>query len=89
MCCEQVECYVAVFDHTEALCYLKGAGATHTYDFVSLDGFTSHEMLFREGTPHDTCSPRVLGTLYWVLFEKYPIFLGSFSKGSFGLLLNG
>ncbi|CAN0438173.1 unnamed protein product [Ascophyllum nodosum] len=51
MCCEQVECYVAVFDHTEALCYLKGAAATHTYDFISAEGYTSHEMLFREGSP--------------------------------------
>ena len=40
---------MAVFDHTEALCYLKGAAATHTYDFISAEGYTSHEMLFREG----------------------------------------
>lgn len=49
MCCEQVKCYVAVFDHTEAVCYLKGAGAMHTYDFKELEGYTAHEMLFREG----------------------------------------
>lgn len=49
MCCEQEECYVAVFDETEASCYLKGAGALNTYDFVSEEGFVSNEILFREG----------------------------------------
>lgn len=49
MCCEQEECYVAVFDHTEAVCYFKGAGALHTYDFVAEEGFSSFELLFREG----------------------------------------
>lgn len=51
MCCEQEACYVAVFDHTEAVCFLKGPGAVHTYDYVKKDGFTSFEMLFREGRP--------------------------------------
>lgn len=54
MCCEQLECHVAVFDHTEAVCYLKGAGATHTYDFVKQEGFSAFEMLIREGKSDPT-----------------------------------
>lgn len=49
MCCEHMECFVAVFVEAEATCYLKGPGALHTYDFKSEDGTNSHEMLFREG----------------------------------------
>lgn len=49
MCCEQMECYAAVFDHEEALCYLKGADAMATSHFQSLDGFTSYEMFLRTG----------------------------------------
>ncbi|CAM9096280.1 unnamed protein product, partial [Hapterophycus canaliculatus] len=51
MCCEQLECYAAVFDHEEALCYLKGAEAMSTGHFQSLDGFTSYEMFLRTGEP--------------------------------------
>lgn len=49
LCCEHKECYVAVFDHKEALCYLKGPGATHTYDYVSEEGFSSFKMFLRQG----------------------------------------
>eukprot|EP00752_Nemacystus_decipiens_P009999 g8915.t1 len=49
MCCEQLECYLAVFDHAEAVCYLKGATAQDTKYFQSEKGFTTHEMFFREG----------------------------------------
>lgn len=49
MCCEQLECYVAVFDHAEAVCYLKGETAMNTANFVSETGFTTFEMFFREG----------------------------------------
>ncbi len=51
MCCEQLECYVAVFDHKEASCYLKGAQAMNTYAFVEETGFSTHEMFFRGGMP--------------------------------------
>lgn len=49
MCCEQLECYVAVFDHAEAVCYLKGETAMNTASFVSETGFTTFEMFFRGG----------------------------------------
>lgn len=49
MCCEQLQCYAAVFDHAEAVCYLKGVTAIETYHFVEKAGFTTHEMFFREG----------------------------------------
>ncbi|CAM9119621.1 unnamed protein product, partial [Ectocarpus fasciculatus] len=51
MCCERLECYVAVFDHAEALCYLKAAGAMETTAFVSEEGFTTFELFVREGDP--------------------------------------
>lgn len=49
MCCERLECYVAVFDHTEAVCYLKAGPAMNSHHFVKQAGFTSHEMFLRGG----------------------------------------
>lgn len=49
MCCERLECYVAVFHHAEALCYLKAAGAMETTAFVSEEGITTFELFVREG----------------------------------------
>lgn len=49
MCCERLECFVAVFDHAEALCYLKAAAAMESTAFVSEEGFTTFELSVREG----------------------------------------
>ncbi|CAM9227153.1 unnamed protein product, partial [Ectocarpus sp. 12 AP-2014] len=51
MCCERLECLVAVFDHAEALCYLKAAAAMESTAFVSEEGFTTFELFVREGDP--------------------------------------
>ncbi|CAM9758145.1 unnamed protein product [Pylaiella littoralis] len=48
MCCELTECYVAVFDHGEALCYLKGEAAMGAENVVA-DGFTTYYMKARGG----------------------------------------
>lgn len=78
MCCEQMTCYVAVFDHMEAVCYLKGTGAVHTYDYVDKEGFTSHEMLFREGmrvatrgTHHVFCYNLRKACIYLFTYTRY------------------
>lgn len=76
MCCEQISCYVAVFDHTEAVCYLKGAGAVHTYDYVDKEGFTSHVMLFREGVRLSTRGTHhVFCFLLFVLIAQKLVFV--------------
>lgn len=40
---------MAVFDHKEAACYLKGNEAMQTHHFIPKAGFTTYEMFFREG----------------------------------------
>lgn len=69
MCCEQMACYVAVFDHTEAVCYLKGAAAVHTYDYADMEGFTSHEMLFREGVRVSTRGTQLFFLFFFVVIK--------------------
>lgn len=67
MCCEQVKCYVAVYDHTESVCYLKGVGATHSNDYKAMNGFTSYDMLFRGGAVlHYSSQKHYIITTCWM-----------------------
>lgn len=66
MCCEQSECYLAVFDHAEAVCYLKGESAVMDPDaYQKQDGFSSYTMLDRTGAAapflHWVISARIFG----------------------------
>lgn len=50
MCCEIPECYVAVFDHGDALCYLKGEAAVMDGNYFENEtGFTTYDIMDRGG----------------------------------------
>lgn len=53
MCCEQTECFLAVFNEVEAVCYLKGEGALQSYNAVEADGMNTFTISSRTGADQD------------------------------------
>ena len=49
MCCEQQECYVAVFNEVEAVCYLKAVGALGGARDVAAEHISSYTIERRIG----------------------------------------
>ena len=58
MCCEQQECYVAVFNEVEAVCYLKAEALGGVHD-VATEHFSSYTIESRIGKSLSLKSPLV------------------------------
>ena len=60
MCCEQQECYVAVFNEADAVCYLKAVGALGGAHDVAAEHLSSYTIESRIGKSLSLKSPLLL-----------------------------
>ena len=62
MCCEQQECYVAVFDEDEAVCYLKAVGALGGAHDEPAENISSYTIETRTGKSLSLKGPLLLSS---------------------------